>query len=82
MNNRRDFLKKSTMAGILLSGATGISGDLFARDKSKLKPGPESNNSGTIVNSISFITSESPGSLTAKAIQIFLRILAERTGHL
>jgi len=81
MNNRRDFLKKSTIAGILLSGATGISGDLFARDKSKLKPGPESNNSGTTVNSISFITSESPGSLTAKAIQIFLRILAERTGH-
>ena len=74
-------MKKSTMAGILLSGATGISGDLFARDKSELKPGPESNNSGTIVNSISFITSESPGSLTAKAIQIFQRILAERTGH-
>ena len=80
MNNRRDFLRKGALAGILLSGATGISGDLVALDKSELKNGTLTKNSGTIFNSIAFITSESPGVLAEKATRIFLRILNERTG--
>ena len=81
MNNRREFLKKGALTGILLSGATGINGDLVARDKSESKKGPESKNSGIIFNSISFITTESPGVLAVKATTIFLRILNERTGQ-
>lgn len=80
MNNRRDFLKKSALAGILLSGAAGRSADLVAQENSGLKYGPESKQSGTIFTTISFITLESPGVLAEKATKIFLRILNERTG--
>ena len=80
MTNRRDFLKKSALTGILLSGATGLSSDLAARDKSELMIVPGNKNTGKIFNSISFIADESPGQLTVKATKIFLRILTERTG--
>ncbi len=80
MNNRRDFLKKSALAGILLSGATGMGSNLVARDKSEFKHGPESPNTGKTFNSITFITSESSGVLAVKATRIFFRILTERTG--
>ena len=80
MNNRRDFLKKGALAGILLSGATGLRSDLVARDKTESMMVPESKNSAPIFNSITFVTGESPGRLAPKAIRIFLRILTERTG--
>ena len=79
MNNRREFLKKSALTGILISGVTGMRSNLVARDKSELMKDPGSKKSGNIFNSITFITSESPGVLTAKATRIFLRILTERT---
>lgn len=80
MDNRREFLKKGAIAGILLSGATGFSRDLMAGEKSELKIGQENKDSGTIFNSIVFITSADPDMLVEKATKIFLRILTERTG--
>ncbi len=80
MDNRREFLKKGAIAGILLSGATGFSRNLIAGEKSELKIELENKDSGTTFNSIVFITSADPDTLVEKATKIFLRILTERTG--
>ena len=80
MTNRRDFLKKGAITGILLSGVTLTNSDLVAGEKGDKKEKANSNFTVKSYNSIRFITSETPGILAIKATQIFLRILYERTG--
>lgn len=84
MNNRREFIKKSALAGILLPGLAVTKGHLIAPDedniKDKLKPNPNNLFKGSTYQNIRLITSESPGELTTKAVSIFNRILTERTG--
>jgi hypothetical protein len=80
MANRREFLKKGAITGILLSGATGFSSDLMAAGKTELKTEQDGKDSAPIYNSIVFMTSLSPGTLVEKAIEIFLRGLTQRAG--
>ena len=82
MNNRRDFLKKSALAGITLSGLTFTNYTIPAQDEKNDKSDdkPDIIPDSKIYQSINFITFECPGELPKKAISIFNRILTEKTG--
>jgi len=82
MNNRREFIKKSAMAGITLSGVAITNSDIKAQGhkNDKLKDSSNEIFNRKIYRSISFVTTECSGELPLKAINIFNRILTERTG--
>ena len=79
-NNRRDFLKKGALTGLIISG-TGLSNTQLLAQKSlreKLKESPIS--ADLFYRSIHFNQDEARGLLPLNAIKIFYRILKERTG--
>lgn len=84
MKNRREFIKKSALAGIALSGFAVQNSNLYAQDedsgKNKQKRDPSIIIKSSTYQNIRFVTSENPGELTLKAISIFNRVLTERTG--
>ena len=76
MNNRRKFIRKSALFVILLSGLAFSCCQFRSRDEVARGKSPV----GSTCQSIRFISSESQGELTAKAVSIFYRIINERTG--
>ena len=80
MNNRREFLKKGAIAGIALSGIAATNSELSSQVRVNNLSKPQNMNTGKGYQFISFDTTQSPGLLTLKAINIFYRILSERTG--
>jgi hypothetical protein len=80
MNNRREFLKKGAIAGIVLSGISASNSELTARDIVDTKNSNTTVNGGNAYTSIHFETYQTPEILLVKAIKIFNRVLFERTG--
>ena len=77
MSNRRDFIRKGVMAGAGLSGLTAanlLGAQPMSSGKTYAPPEPP------IYRQIQFSTAKDAGTLTTKAIQIFYRMLSERTG--
>jgi len=81
MNNRRQFLKTSSLAGLALS-TTSASAQLLS-DKARM-PGPGDIVPRMPVNKnyryINFITQDNPDAITVNAIRIVRRIISDRTG--
>ncbi len=80
MNNRREFLKKGAIAGMVLSGVTAANHHLFAQDQGSVQSPGNSILMRNSYHSVSFDMTQSPGILTSRTINIFYRILKERTG--